>query len=274
MKSKKILAILMAALMTAALFTGCASTGSAPAGGGSGGGAENTENQSWMIGFNIWGAGTPTFDVMGDETAYTINLLGGDYSRVSDENQADKELQNIQNFISAGVDGIVMQTAANPVLPQAAEACKNAKIPFVIPTFVGLEEDRAEISANNEYYVGSIEADLYMDGYLMGKAAADDGHKTAVLLGGNIGDINFEKRIEGFTDAFVNEGGGTIIDSARCTSPAEGLEKCTALLSAHKDAECVYAMVGDYGTAAVAAEDTLGLDMPVYVSNANKDDVP
>lgn len=238
------------------------------------GGSDAGVEGGYLIGFNTWGAGTPTFDIMGDETAYTIELYGGKSSRASDENIADKELQNIQNFIATGVDGIVMQCAADPVLPQAAEACKAAGIPFSLPTFVGLDEDRAEVSATNEYYAGSAAADLYMDGYLMGKAAIEDGHRIAVMLGGNMGDSNMERRIEGFTQAFVGEGGGVILNSARCTSPAESQEKANALLSAYQDADCVYVMAGDYGAGAVAAEDTLGIMLPIYASNANVDNVP
>ena len=31
---------------------------------------------------------------------------------------------------------------------------------------------------------------MYAEGYLMGKEAAADGHKTALLLGGNVGDAH------------------------------------------------------------------------------------
>lgn len=260
MKSKALsraLALTLA-LAASAPLTGC---GGADAG-------------SYLIGYNIWGAGTPAFDLIGDETAYTIELYGARGSAASDENMAEKELQNIQNFLSAGVDGVVMQCAADPVLPQAAGLCKAAGVPFVLPTFVGLDADRAKISAENEYYAGSVSADLYMDGYLMGQAAAADGHRTAVLLGGNIGDNNMELRIKGFTQAFVGEGRGAILGAARCSSPAESKEKGTALLSANRAAACVYAMAGDYAAGAIAAEDTLGLTIPVYVSNAGSDSIP
>jgi ribose transport system substrate-binding protein len=226
---------------------------------------------TYMIGFNTWGAGTPTFDVMGDEIEYTLATYGMKGSRVSDDHMADKELQNIQNFISAGVDGIAIQAAADPVLPQAAEACLNSRIPFVLGIFVGDAADRAAIAANNPYYAGAVSANLYHDGYLMGKAAAGDGHKTAVLIGGNVGDNHFEQRIAGFRQSFVTEGGGEILDEARCTSPAEGQEKATALLSAHRDVDALYAMVGDYVPGSINAMDILGLGIPVYASNAGSD---
>jgi ribose transport system substrate-binding protein len=226
---------------------------------------------SYLIGFNTWGAGSPVFDDMAVEIEYTLATYGLKGSRASDEHLADKELQNMQNFISAGVDGIVMQITADPVLPQAAKACLDSRIPFAMGIFIGDDADRATVTADNPYYAGAVSADLYHDGYLMGKAAAEDGHKTAVLIGGNVGDNHFEQRIAGFRQAFVTEGGGEIIDEARCTSPAEGQEKATALLSAHRDVGAIYAMVGVYVPGSINAMDILGLNIPVYASNANAD---
>jgi len=275
MKRKRGFKSVLAVALTLALTLSLAGCGSSDNGTASGSGTQASPSVGtvYTIGFNTWGSGTSTFDNMGDDIAYALEVLGMEGSRVADDFTADKELQNMQNFISAGVDGIVMQISADPVLTQAADACLNAKIPFVLGIFVGDDEDRAEVSANNEYYVGSVSANLYQDGYLMGQAAAADGHKTAVLLGGNVGDNHFEQRIAGFTQAFVTEGGGKILDEARCASPAEGQEKANAMLSANRDADCIYAMVGDYAPGAINAMDALGLEMDVYVSNAGEDAV-
>ena len=261
--------VLVAALALALVFAACGQKQEESR--GAAGPADGAAANSYRIGFNTCGAGTPTFDVMADEIEYTLATYVMKGSRASDDHLADKELQNIQNFISAGVDGIVMQATADPVLPQSAEACLNSRIPFVLGIFVGDDADRAAIAANNPYYAGAVSANLYHDGYLMGKAAAGDGHKTAVLIGGNVGDNHFEQRIAGFRQSFVTEGGGEIIDEARCTSPAEGQEKATALLSAHKDVDCLYAMVGDYVPGSINAMDILGLTLPVYASNAGSD---
>lgn len=239
-----------------------------------GSGGNSSQLTSYDISYNTWGAGTATFDLMADLVEQALDAYGVKGTRASDENMADKELQNIQNFISSGVDGIIMQTAAGPVLPQAAEECAKAKIPFVLTIFTGEDEDRAEINGSNDYYLGSVNADMYAEGYLIGKEAAADGMKTAVMIGGNVGDAHFEMRIAGFTQGFVTEGGGEILDSARCASPAEGQEKANAMLSATPDADFVFAMVGDYVPGTVAAMETLGLDIPIYVTNANTDAIP
>ncbi len=261
---KRVLALALALVLVLSLVA----CGKKPADNG------GDKNPSYTIGYNTWGAGTATFDFMADVIEQAVAAGGATANRANDEHQADKELANIQNFVSSGVDGIVMQTAADPVLPEAAADCKEGKIPFVMSTFTGSDEVRADLSVNNEYYLGSVNATMEAEGYLMGKAAAEDGHKTAVLLGGNVGDPHFEMRIEGFTKAFVEEGGGKILDEARCANPGEGQEKANAMLSATPDADCLFAMVGDYVPGAVNAMETLSISMPIYVSNANTDAIP
>ncbi|MCD8375332.1 MAG: sugar ABC transporter substrate-binding protein [Oscillospiraceae bacterium] len=255
---KKILATLLALSMLLAL---------AACGSGDSGGSDS--GASYDIGYNTWGSGSAVFDIMNNIVVQALGVYGSGGTRAIDNNQADTELDNINNFVSAGVDGIVMQACATTILPQAAAACEDAEIPFVLSIFPGDDDDRADLSENNVYYLGSVSADMYAEGYLIGKMAAEDGMTTAVLVGGNVGDTLFEERIEGFTQAFVTEGGGEILDSARCTSPAECQEKASALLSAYSDTDMIYAMVGDYSVGCISAMETLGLDIPVYVTNAD-----
>ena len=226
-----------------------------------------TSGGSYTIGFNTWCSGVPILDLFGDETEYALQVLDMKGSRASDDFTSEKELQNIQNFIAAEVDGIAMQCSADPVLLQAAEACEKSKTPFALLVFVGEDDDRAQIAANNKYYAGAVNSDLYGDGYALGKSALRDGNKTACIIGGNIGDNNMDQRIAGFSKSFVEEGGGKIIDEARCTSPAECLQKANDMLSAHRDVDCVYALVGDYIPGTITAMDTLSLtSIKVYAS--------
>ena len=227
--------------------------------------------KTYTIGFNTWGSGVPILDLFGDETEYALGVLSMNGSRASDDFTSDKELQNVQNFIASQVDGIAFQASADPVLPQAAEACSKAKIPFVLLVFVGMDSDRAQIAANNDYYAGAVNSDLVLDGEVLGQSALRDGHRTACIIGGNIGDNNMDQRIEGFTRVFT-AGGGVIIDEARCTSPAECLDKAQAMLSAHRDVDCVYALVGDYVPGSITAMDNLGLgNIPIYASCVDLD---
>jgi len=154
------------------------------------------------------------------------------------------------------------------VFPQLAEVCVQTETPFVMVVMVPTEEQRAEQAANNPFYVGSIEGDTTAEAYKIGKAAIDAGCKTAVLLLGNLGEWVSESRIVGFTQAFVTEGGGTILDTVRLAGPFDAPAGANNLLSANIDVDCIYAGSGDYTTGIINAIDMLGItDIKVYASH-------
>ncbi|MBE6016636.1 MAG: sugar ABC transporter substrate-binding protein [Lachnospiraceae bacterium] len=255
---KKTLAIILAGIMAIALCACGGGSAPAPAGGG-----DAQENPSYLIGYNTWGSGIAVFEQMMIEIPYSIESLDGEATGASDDFTADTELRNIQNFVSAGVDGILMQAAASTTIAEAIKACEEAKIPLAFGIFPGAPDDRA-IAQASEYYAGCGYADLVTDGYNAGKEAVEAGFKNCVIIGGNLGDPNNDDRVAGFTKAFEEEGGCKILDAARCTSPAEALEKANALLSAHRDAELIYCITSDYAPGAITAQESLGLDIPIY----------
>lgn len=248
---KKTLAIMLSAIMAIAL---CACGGK--------GGSGDKGNQAPLIGYNTWGSGIAVFEQMMIEIPYSIETLGGEASGASDDFTADTELRNVQNFVSAGANAVLYQAAASTTLSEAMAACEKAEIPLALGIFPGATEDRMAI-ADNKYYAGCGYADLVTDGFNAGKEAGEAGYKTAVIIGGNLGDPNNDDRVKGFTEAF-EAAGGKVLDAARCTSPAEALEKANALLSANRDAELIYCITADYAPGAVTALESLELDIPIY----------
>jgi len=226
---------------------------------------------AYYIGVNPWGSGVPVLDAFGDNAEYALKTLGNTTMRASDDFTPDKETANVQSFCAAGVDGIALQAAGVTNLLQMGDICKSAKVPFVLFTFIGEEADREKLIADNPYYVGCIDADMVTDGKEVAAMALADGCKTAVIIGGNIGDNNMDQRSQGFREAF-EAGGGTVLDEARCTDASECPTKAEDMLSANKDADCLYAMVGDYIPGSLSAIDKLGLqgDIKVYMSCVDK----
>jgi ABC-type sugar transport system substrate-binding protein len=224
------------------------------------------EGAAYNFGVNTWGSGVPILDMFGDEAEYVVqSVFGMTDTRASDDFTADKELQNVQNFASAGVDGMILQGAAVSTVPQIGEVCKDAGIPFVFHVFIGDDADLSKLADENEYYVGAMDADMVYDGEEMGKAAYESGARTAVLIGGNVGDNNMDQRSEGFRRGFESLG-GKVLDEARCTDNSECLQKATAMLNAHPDADALYAMVGDYIPGSLQAINELGLETKVFMS--------
>ncbi|MDR0817414.1 MAG: substrate-binding domain-containing protein [Clostridiales Family XIII bacterium] len=263
-KQSKRLALLMALIMVVAVIaSGC--------GGDKGGDSSTTGDGAaasgpFNYGINTWGSGVPILDMFGDVEDWTIKTMGDTDVRASDDFTSDKELTNFQNFISQKVDGIVLQAASPPTLPQMADAATAAKIPFVLSVFIGDDADVDTIQANNEYFVGAIDSDMVEDGRGIAQEALDNGCKTALIIGGNIGDNNMDQRIQGFKEVF-EAAGGKVVAEARCTDASEAPAKAEDMLSANKDADCLYALVGDYIPGSIGAIDNLGLkDLKVFVS--------
>jgi ABC-type sugar transport system substrate-binding protein len=272
---------LLIAVITAAslLLTGCAKTpaASSPTPSASASAATATASSapsittSYKIGVNTWGSGVPVLDAFGDNAEYALKALGNTTQRASDDFTPETESNNVQNFCAAGVQGIALQAAGVTNLPQMAATCMTNKVPFVLFTFIGSDADRTKLADSNPYYVGCMDADMVTDGKEVADMAIADGCKTAVLIGGNIGDNNMDQRSQGFRDEFTAKG-GTILAEARCTDASEAPAKAEDMLSAHKDAQCLYAMVGDYIPGSLSAIDTLGLKgkINVYMSCVDK----
>jgi ABC-type sugar transport system substrate-binding protein len=252
-KSASLIALMLA---IALLFSACTS----------GGTTDNGGQKTYKFGVNTWGSGVPVLDLFGDEAEYAVkDAFGMTDQRASDDFTADKELSNVQNFAAAGVNGMILQAAAVSTVPQIGQVCLDAKIPFVFHVFIGDDADLDVLADNNSYYVGAIDADMVRDGEEMGKAAYENGARTAVIIGGNVGDNNMDQRYDGFKKGF--EGlGGTVLEQARCTDNSECLQKATAMLNAYPDVDVLYAMVGDYVPGSIQAIKDLGLSTKVYMS--------
>ena len=250
---KKTLTIALCLTLVMALLGSCAkkTDDSAPAGDDT-----VTGNKSYDIGFQVWGAGVPILDSFGDAVEWCLGTLGHTYTRASDDFSADKELSNAQNFIAAGKDGIMIQLSAGPVLNQVAKECAEKKIPLATYITIGDDPDIENLAKTNEYWVGACDSQLVLDGELIAQYALDAGCKSAVIIGGNIGDNSQDQRQNGFTAVF-EAGGGKVLSVARCTDNSEAPAKAEDMLAANPDADCLYAMVGDYVEGSMLAIENL-----------------
>ena len=269
MKLSKVLALVLALCLCLCLFAGCGEKPADPAPADPATPADPSAPASYNIGVTTWGSGVPILDMFGNENEYVLGLAGCTTTRVSDDFTADKQITNIQNLISAGVNGVCNQGSAVTTVPQMAALCKDAGIPIVFNVSVGLEEDLEVLEKENEFYVGAVDADMYLDGQIMAQKAYDDGCRTATMIGGNVGDMDIDKRMNGFTDKF-EELGGKVLANARCTDYSECPTKAEDMLSANPS-DCIYATVGDYMAGSMSAIENLGLDTKIYVSCTDAD---
>ena len=62
----------------------------------------------------------------------TAEALGVDTMIVNDEASVENVSQNLDNMISAGVDGIVFFGVSETLFPVISQKCEEAKVPFVL----------------------------------------------------------------------------------------------------------------------------------------------
>ncbi len=191
--TKRLGAFLFAAAFTAATLTGCtggSSDGSSSGGGSSAGGGHE-------IGYvNL--ADTDVF-CMSREAALTAAIEGSDYTvSFSDgNNDNQKQIDQVNAFISRGVDALVIVPADSEAIVPAINAAESAGIPVIC---LGIAA-----SSGNFTYIGSQNYDA---GYMQGEYMADVLPEGANILycAGTAGLQHSAERREGFLAALEEKG--------------------------------------------------------------------
>ena len=181
----------------------------------------------------------------------TAEALGVDTMIVNDEASVENVSQNLDNMISAGVDGIVFFGVSETLFPVISQKCEEAKVPFVLYDHMP-SDDELELLRENPYFKGAVGTRDLGTGRNIGEHAASLGLKDAIIITGGITDPTHIARVDGFTEAFES-GGGTIHGVGwDATEAADAITKTNDLLTAYPDVDCIYASSG--GTASGVIE--------------------
>ncbi|HAL74009.1 MAG TPA: hypothetical protein DCM45_02820 [Clostridiales bacterium] len=254
--NKKRLMVIIAIVAAMALFAGCTGTPGTTA---------PPTDKTFSVGYNNLGQGVPALDLIEAEGRYVNTILGNKFTVVNDEFQADKLQKDIQSLISSGVNGIMLFGWVPTAIPGISDMCQQAKVPFVIFDQIPRDEEQKANLLKNPYYAGSVGIDNTTSAANLAKIAAEK-YKTALIIGGAVGDIVHDARFAGFKQAF-EAAGGKILGEAHCTDPSEATTKGEDLLAAHPEAECIYALTGDFATGMITALGNKKLEIPIFASD-------
>lgn len=253
--SKKFMKIVSLFLILSMVFVGCSKKESGTDNGTqtpSSTAGETTNVKKLKLGSNNFMKGIYSVDILEKGFVETCKALDIDTMVVNDEGKVEKTTQNVDNMISAGVDGIVFFGISETLFPVVSQKCEQAKIPFVVFDHMPSDENMKILLAN-PYFKGAVATKDLGTGDNIGKAAAAQGLKKAIVITGKKTDPTHSARTQGFTDAFV-AAGGEILDVAWDTNTlAEATTKANDLLTAHPEADCIYATNGDYGSGTIQA---------------------
>lgn len=127
---------------------------------------------------------------------------------------------------------------------------------------------------NMEYFAGGTKGDDRMAGVQMAELALEDGCKTALIAGAEVGDPSTDARVEGFTETF-EAGGGKVLNVARVSSAeANGAQTaCDNMLSGNPEADCFYCTGQDFvlGAISTVSKGLSDHEVKIYGCDLNPD---
>jgi inositol transport system substrate-binding protein len=192
-------------LMLAALlaFAGCSEKSSTPATGGTdskpltlGVAFETLQTEYWIAGY----------DAIKSECA----KRGFKVAEAVADNDANRQLEQVKNFITRKVDGIILVPKDASTCIPMIKAANSANIPIVLFNRPAGKSDAKSVAVVADNLALTKETVAYM---ISEAKKSGKKHKAMVLLG-DLGDINAIGRRDGF-NAAVQEAGGTVEVVAR-----------------------------------------------------------
>lgn len=179
----------------------------------------------------------------------------------SEHASVEEQLTIIENYISQGVDGIILVPAASEGLISALQECKSADIP-VINLDTKLDENTLTTLGEEIPFYGT---DNYVGGQMVGELVKEmypDGCKTAILRGVQ-GQTNDDDRYNGFLD---KAGDIEIIAEQHANWETDlGYTTVQNIIQANPDLEVVYCENDLMGIGAYQAVDEAGLTDQVKI---------
>lgn len=218
MKAKKLLSLLLACCLAAVIFAGCGNgnrveddstaTGSSAATDSLAASADTAiEMPSFKIGIISHTNSGGCWERILDSAEYLGSELNCEVVTAVGSN-ADQILTEAENFIAAGVDGIIT-TNDGGVTARLADLCEDAGVYLVFSDcgYNVISEDDYSSYATDEYYVGHVAHDEYADSYACVEDMIEKGAENFVIFGLPPGiSANFDQRAVGAMDAITDAG--------------------------------------------------------------------
>ena len=272
---KKWLALLLAAAMIFSL-SACAPSADGPAEptesspGTQSGKPVDTEGRT--IGINNWFTGVYSLDVLVDNAEFALGICGDSVVEYNNEGNAEKVISDMENMISAGVDGILWLGMFENNFVSGPKIPNDAKTWFAFYDKIPSGADVLQNVREMEYFAGGVGTGNYAAGKIMAETALADGCTKALLAAAEIGDPTTDARVAGFVETF-EAGGGTMLSVTRtATGEANGeLQVCENMLAAFPEADALYCTGQAFTLGALSAVSKAGVQDQVKVYGTDLD---
>ena len=183
------------------------------------------------------------------------------------EYSAEKELSNIEDLCSQGVDAIMMFAVSGDSGLVAAEKCEEKNMPLFLVD--------ASANAGDAKPICCIKKDFYESGYCNGEWLAEnyDGEMKILEITSTLGANIAEPTSEGFADALASRSDATIVYQAAADwDRSKAMSITEDAISSGLDFNLVFVHNEDMAAgviSALKAADKLGTDVQVVAQNGS-----
>lgn len=258
---KCVLSVVLALFLLANLSAGGGSQ-SAKAGAG------NSKVRGKTIGFVVPGPGV-YYNFAISSIKWAVEASGNIYTERNSEYNTIKEIQNVENLISAGVDAIIIMTTNPDTGQKAAQVANEAKIPiFLIDCSITDGPGKPQ---------GQVETDMISIGAVMGEYIVKN--KIApggryLVLGGAAGQSGNQDQLQGFLTEIGRDPTYKLLSEIQYADwdRKKGEDLMRTYLVMHDNIDLVYAMNEEmaYGAATAIAEAGRQNEMVVVSANGSE----
>lgn len=261
---KKILALLLLVCMTIGMFTACSSGG-------------NNNNESSPAG----NESSPADQASDAETKYTLGVVlidmtnqffvdmieGGDLAAAdygaeviwkSADNNFDKQISLMENFIEQKVDCILVDPMDSDGLKPTIEKASAAGIPTI--TMAG----KVDIDTNYTTVYNDLE-NTRIIAEMTAKMIGEEG--TVALLYGNKGNLVSDLRQQGYYEGIDKYPGITVVEQATNWDAPTGMKAAQDILAANPDLKAIHCVSDAVTLAVYQAVKTAGKEGEILITS-------
>lgn len=273
MKKRNILmSIILTLALVAPIISGCSgskekredSSTSKPAATATAG-----ERGKFTIGYNYFVSSSYALLALANNTQVVIDAFGNKAVAMNDEGSVEKIVQDVENMISSGCDGLVLWLPVDSLYVTISDMCKKAKVPFVLSDKVPSDPAIVRKLKANPYFAGAVAPDNAVYGQKIAEYALAHGYKSTIVSGASVGDPSDTPRLNAFKKTY-EAGGGKILTELHSKSGDEIKTQIEDALVAYKTPDFIYGIGSDYALIACDSLSSQGINCPVLTSGLDK----
>lgn len=276
---RKVLAGILSLVMTVSLLAGCGNSAAnntdAPAEKDSAKVEESKEEGEssggkYKIGYNYFGSSAYSLMTLANNSQIVIDAFGNEAVAMDDEYSVEKIVQDVENMISSGIDGLIVWLPTDSLYQTVASLCEEAQIPFVLNDKVPTDPAVAESIKSNPYFAGAVAPANAEYGALIAEYALEQGWKECIVSSSFVGDASDQPRLDAFKEKF-EDGGGKILQELHADTSDQYLPQIEDALVATGEVDFIYGVGSDMGAAACVALEKYDYKTKVVTSGLDKE---